>query len=161
MLNSPNACKSGHACDVNGIKEAATCGLQHDPINGSLVERAAALCDIKPGTLRDGLNPNEPDWLSLKHLDTIAVVSADHPVIARHFAKLQGGVFFKVDGRQFDQSTANSVVEFGQFLQSVAPGSHMTADVIKRIEKEGEEAIASIAKVIADAKSRALGGGVK
>lgn len=153
MLNSPNACKHGHPCDVAGIKEAATCALQHDPEHGSQVDRVAAILDIKPGTLRDGINPNEPDWLSLKHLDTVAICTASHPVIARHFARLQGGVFYKVDARQFDRSVANSVAEFGQFLQSVAVAGPLTKATVDRIEKEGEEAIAAIAKAIAEAKA--------
>ena len=153
MLNSPSACKSGHPCDVNGIKEAASCALQHDPDKGSQVEHVAAILDIKPGTLRDGINPNEPDWLSLKHLDTVAICTASHPVIARHFARLQGGVFYKVDGRQFDRSVATCVVEFGQFLQSVAVDRPLTKAAIERLEKEGEEAIAAIAKAMAEAKA--------
>lgn len=158
MLNSPSACKSGHPCDVNGIKEAASCALQHDPERGSQIEHVAAILDIKPGTLRDGINPNEPDWLSLKHLDTVAIATASHPVIARHFAKLQGGVFYKVDGRQFARSIANVVSEFGQFLESVATDGPLTQAQIDRLDKEGDEAIAAIAKVMAEAKTRAIGG---
>lgn len=156
MLNSPSACKNGHPCEATGIKEATTCALQHDPERGSQVELVASMLDIKPGTLRDAVNPHEPDWLSMRHFDTVVIATASHPVIARHVAKLQGGVFYKVDGREFNRSIANVVVEFGQFLQSVPPGdTPLTSDQVNRLDKEGEEAIAAIAKVMAEARARA------
>jgi len=148
MLNSPSACKNGHPCDISGIKEAISCGAQHDPDRGSQVDVIAAALDIKPGTFRDGTNPNEPDWLSLKHLDTVATFTANHPVIARHFAKLQGGFFYKVNPATVsEQATAKTIVEFGEFLQAL-PAGKITPQIAARVEKEGAEAMAMIKAVI-------------
>lgn len=159
MLNSPSACKHGHPCDVAGIKEAATCALQHDPERGSQVELVASMLDIKPGTLRDAVNPHEPDWLSMRHFDTVTIATANHPVIARHVAKLQGGFFYKVGAGTFDQKTATSVKEFGEFLQALTQGP-ITPSVLERVRKEGTEALASIKALMDYAELRAKTEGV-
>ncbi len=155
MLNSPKTCMAGQSCETVGLKEAISCGAQHDPDKGTQVEVIAATLDIKAGTLRDGINPNEPDWLSMKHLDTVAICTANHPVIARHFAKLQGGFFYKVAGSNFDQSTATSVREFGEFLQSLVSGPVTPAN-LERIRKEGTDAMAAIKAAMDSAELRAV-----
>jgi hypothetical protein len=157
VLNSPKVCTSGQHCETVGLKEAISCGAEHDPVKGTQVAVIAATLDIKPGTLRDGINPNEPDWLSMRHLDTVAICTASHPVIAKHFAKLQGGFFYTVTGSNFDQTTATSVREFGEFLQSLVNGA-MTPANLERIRKEGTEAMAAIKAAIDSAELRAAVG---
>jgi len=155
MMNSPKICIGGEHCEPAGLKEAMSCALQHDPERGSRIEVVAAILDIKPGTLRDGINPNEPDWLAPKHYDTVAICTADHPVIAKHFAHRQGGFFYKVSGSSsFDQTTATSVREFGEFLQSLVNGP-VTPAHLDRITKEGTEAMAAIKAAIDSAVLRA------
>lgn len=153
MLNSPGACRGGHPCEPVGLKETLHCAISHMP-GGSLVEPIAAHFEIKPNTLRDYINPNEPDWPHPKHLDLVAVLTKDHPVIAQHFAALQGGFFYKLPATTFDQATATSVKEFGEFLQSLGAGP-ITPQILERIRKEGTEAMASIQAVISGAELRA------
>jgi hypothetical protein len=156
MLNGPSACRNGHPCETVGLKETLHCGIAHMP-GGSLIEPIATHLDIKPNTLRDYVNPNEPDWPHAKHLDAIAVFTKDHPVIARHYATLQGGFFYKVPATTFDQATATSVREFGEFLQSLGSGP-LTPPILERIKKEGREAMAAIQAVISGAELRAAVG---
>ncbi|MDP2320717.1 MAG: hypothetical protein Q8O42_15420 [Acidobacteriota bacterium] len=160
MLNSPSACRNGHPCQPVGLKESVSCAVYHGP-EGSLVDPIATALDLKPGTLRDAINPNEPDWIASKHLDAIARFTAGHPAMAQHFSGLQRGFFYRVDiiGSEHDgltAKTAKSVVEFGEFLQALGAGP-ITPEQLVRLRKEGMEAQAAIQAVVVSAERRLAG----
>lgn len=161
MLNNLDACRGGFPCEISDLKEAAHCGVYHGP-EGSLVPLISAALNIKPRTLNDQLNPNEPDAPSAGNLAAIAVMTTGHPVIARYFANLQAGFFYRVPkGPGFDKATAASVREFGEFLQAVAnDGELLTPSKLRRIRKEGSDALAAIKASIEHVEQLAAAAGV-
>jgi hypothetical protein len=160
-LNSVEACRGGFPCDLRVLKEAAHCGVYHGP-EGSLVQRIATAINIKPGTLSDQINPNEPDYPQAKNLEAIAILTDSHPVIAQYFARLQGGFFFRVKaGSDVDKATATSVREFGEFLQVLASGELVTPALLAKVRKEGGEAMASIKAAMELVEARAAAAGIK
>lgn len=88
-LNTRKACRSGHRCEPQG-KEHFHCAIGHSEAG---FDGVAEELQVSPSTLRDACNTNEPDWLSARHLEKVLVLTADHPVLANWFARLQGGLF--------------------------------------------------------------------
>ena len=163
MLNSAEACRGGYPCDLTDLKEAAHCGTYHGP-DGSQVKRIAAAIGIQPRTLSDQLNPNEPDQPTVKTLEAIAAFTASHPTITRYFGALQGGllVYRVPQGTAFDTTTASSVREFGEFLQAVATkGNVLTPSTVRRIRKEGEDALRAIKAALEHIEQLAKAAGAK
>jgi len=157
VTSTPKLCRAGHRCQPVTLREALYCQVHHSEMRLDAIARHLG---ISASTLADSVNPDgDGSILASKHYAALLELTRDNLSVVAFLASLQHAVVHAMpSGDATDIHIADVVREFGEFLTRHAEAR---ADRVigtteaEEIEREGQDAIKAILKVVDGAKREA------
>jgi hypothetical protein len=159
MTFSSKECTPTNRCQATTAREAWYCQVHH---SHQRLDAIARLLGMSASSLSDAVNPNDDgSMLAARHHAPVLELTPDNLAVLNFYARKQNAVVYALPSSTVDATTAKVVREFGEMLTKHAEAyadraiSNQEAEAIRR---EGEEAIAAIVALMAEAERDAASG---